>query len=139
LGDDDFVVVGAALEMEEFHADGLGGKDTEEMICAHAILADEAFEDMETLWGEHEDATLFEEVRVAVGGIFDEAGVHEVLGHGLCHIAGHGEGGCSGGGNNARRFTGIWAAVRLLKLEVGEVLGGFITGWGSSSSSSSGC
>ena len=62
MGDDDLVVDRATLEVEELHANWLRSKDVAEMVTIDAVAADEAFEDMKTLWGENVDATVLEEI-----------------------------------------------------------------------------
>lgn len=44
LGDDDLVVNRTSLEMEQLHADWLGGKDVGKLVTADAVATDEAFE-----------------------------------------------------------------------------------------------
>ncbi len=94
LRDNNFIIDGATLEMEELHAYGLCGKDMAQMVAVDAVATDETFEDMETLGGEGVDAAVFEKIGRGIGCILDETSVHEMLRHCFCHIAGHREGRC---------------------------------------------
>jgi len=89
LGNDDFVVTRAAFEVQKLHADRLGGEDLEKVVCVHAVLGDEAFEDVEAFGSQHVDATLLEKVGCGVGAVLNEAGIHEMLGHSFGHVSCH--------------------------------------------------
>src|SRR5258706_16461829 len=126
LGDDNFVIRCATLEVEELHAYWLASKDFVEVIRGDTILGNKAFQNMKALGGELVYATLLEEVGGAIRGVLDKTCIHEVLRHGLCHISRHGKGGCRGGRYDARRLARIWTTIGLGELERGEIYGGFI-------------
>ena len=74
---------------------------------------DESLKNMETLGRENVHAAFFEQVGGGVGSVFDETGIHEVLAHRLCHIAGHREGGRRRRGNHSGGFPGVRPAIGL--------------------------
>jgi len=117
LRDDDFVVGSAAFEVKEFETYWLCGEDAKEMVCCHSVFTDEAFQNVEAFGSEHVDTPLLEQVGGSVCGVFDEAGIHEVLAHGLCHIASHGEGGSSGSSNDSRWISGIRPSIGLREFQ----------------------
>jgi hypothetical protein len=111
LRDDDLVVNRSPLKMEKLHADRLGLEDVADVIRVDSVLADEPLEDMETLWSELINTALLEEVRCGIDGVLDEAGIHEMLTHGLCHLTGHGESGGRCGCNDTGRFPWVRPAI----------------------------
>ena len=91
LVDENLVVDRSALEVQQLQADGLGGEDADEVLCADAVLANEALEDVQALAGEHVNAAVLERAGAVVDGVLNEVSVHEYLAHALGHLPLHGE------------------------------------------------
>ena len=96
------------------------------VVAVDTVLAHETLKNVETLGSEDVDTTFLEQVRSWIRSILDEASIHELLAHRLCHVTSHGESRCSRGCDDAGGFSRIRSTVRLGELEGGEVPGGVI-------------
>ena len=102
--------------MEKFDAYRLRTEYRLKVISIDAVLGNESLQDVESLGCELVCATIFEEVGGRIRCVFNETGIHEVLAHGLGHIAGHGKGRGRRSRHNTCRFSGIRPSIRLREL-----------------------
>lgn len=93
--------------MKQFYADGLGNENVLEVVGVDTIFGDESLQNMKSLWRQHIDTPVLEQIRRGIRSVLDKTSVHKVLTHSLSHVSGHGERSCSSGGYYSGGFSGI--------------------------------